>query len=68
MLWSFIGWVWLGVVECDLFLAGCWWVWVSVTFCDWVEVEVGECGWVWVNLGESGRVRMSARFITTHLK
>ena len=41
---------------------------MSVTFCVWVEVEVGECGWVWVNLGESGRVRMSARFITTHFK
>ena len=37
------------VCECDLFLAGCGWVWVSVTFFGWVWVDVGECGWVWVS-------------------
>ena len=32
----------LGVGECDLFLAECVQVWVSVTFFDWVWVSLGE--------------------------
>ena len=37
---TFFGWVWVGVGECDLFLAGCGWAWVSVTF-FWLGV--GGC-------------------------
>ena len=47
----------MGVGECDLFLAGCEWVLVSVIFFAWVRVTVDECdlslaccGWVWVNV------------------
>ena len=29
-MWAFFGSVWVGVCKCDLFLAGCRWVWVSV--------------------------------------
>ena len=28
---TFFDWVWVGVGECDIFLAGCGQVWVSVT-------------------------------------
>ena len=31
---TFFSWVWVGVEDCDLFLAGCGWVWVGVTFFD----------------------------------
>ena len=46
---------WLGVHGCceyNLFLTGCGWVWVSVTFFGWVWVGVGECDWVGVGVGE----------------
>ena len=46
---TFFGWVWVGVGECDLLMAGYGWVWLSVTF-FWLGV-VG-CGWVWVSLEE----------------
>ena len=29
---TFFGWVWANVGECDLFLAGCGWMWVSGLF------------------------------------
>ena len=29
--------------ECDVFYAGCCWVWVNVTFFCWVLVCVGGC-------------------------
>ena len=42
-VWPFI-WVWVGVGECNHFLAGCGRLWPFVTF-SWLGV--GECGWVW---------------------
>ena len=42
-VWPFI-WVWVGVGECNQFLAGCGRLWPFVTF-SWLGV--GECGWVW---------------------
>ena len=35
--------MWVGVGECSPFLAGCGWVWLSVTFFGCVWVGVGEC-------------------------
>ena len=39
----FFGWLWVGVGVCDIFLAGCEWVcvfvtffWVGVSWCEWV--------------------------------
>ena len=43
----------MGVGECDLVLAGCGWVWLSVTFCD---LFLAGCWWVWVSLTFSGWV------------
>ena len=40
----------MGMGECDLFLAGCGLVWVSVTFFGWMLAGVGECGSLWVSL------------------
>ena len=47
---NFFWWVWVGVGECDLFLAECachnWWVWVSVTSFQLgvgESVDIGEC-------------------------
>ena len=40
---------WLGVGECDLFLAVCGWVWVGE--CD---LFLAMCGWVWVSVGGCG--------------
>ena len=34
---TFFGWVWVGVGECDLFLVGRGWTWVSVIF-FWLSV------------------------------
>ena len=43
--------------ECDLYLAGCGWVWVGVTFfclrvggCGWCDLFLVGCGWVWANV------------------
>ena len=47
-VWASVTFFWLGVDECDRFLAGCGWVWVSVTFFWLVWVSVGKCVWVWV--------------------
>ena len=38
---TFFGLAWVGVGECDLFLAWCGWAWVSVTF-------------FWLGLGKYG--------------
>ena len=51
---TFIDWVWMGVGECDHFLAGCGWVWVSVTFI-WLgggerDLFLAGCWWVWVSV------------------
>ena len=57
--------MWVGVGECDLFLAGFEWVWMSVTFSCWVGwmwvSSVGGCdfllagyGWVWVGVCKCG--------------
>ena len=43
----------MGVGECDLFMAGCGWAWVSVTFfLAGCGVWVGECDLFWLGVGE----------------
>ena len=42
--------VWVGMGECNLFLAGCGLVWVSVIFFGWMLAGVGECGSLWVSV------------------
>ena len=57
-VWTFF---WLHVGKCDLFLAGCGCVRMSVNF-FWLHV----CGFEWVWHVGCGWVWVSARFITTH--
>ena len=70
-VYPFFGRVWATVAFCDLFLALCWWVWVSVTFfwlgvgrCGWCPLFLTGCVWVWEGVGKCGWVWVSARFIT----
>ena len=42
--------VWVVMGECDLFLAGCGLLWVSVTLFGRMLVGVGECGSLWVSV------------------
>ena len=37
---------------CNLYLAGCGWVWVGMTFFDWVWERVGGLTFYWLGVGE----------------
>ena len=58
LLQPFFVWLLVGVGECDLFLAGCWGVWVGVNF-FWLggggyELFLAGCGRVCVSVGGCG--------------
>ena len=43
--------VWVGVGVCDIFLVGCRWMWVGMTFFGWVWVGVGGYDHFWLSVG-----------------